>query len=497
MNKDIYISKIKMYTGLLLLSAMTIGQSYCREKMKGLKQFFLIFLMITISLPSLKAQTSKQSVTSKAFSPKMLVYENLKNSDVLRHFQERFICLDTLLNNLVDAPIPTVKWHDTRTAISHLDSLYDVKRVHETKALHRRSGLELTGQTYVRPEDALRDATDDDDVSVYKAKVQAEVGWNIINSRFYQGKQKEEKIRLANELDRLQQDRQLARSIYEDAAQQITDDYNYYIGVTIAQRLENLDVLNEAFQFMLENDRISNDKRMEVMNDKMDAEYQLSLISAGTDIKNKPLYRMTPTQVNVDTVMLWRKALDEGTDARIAQVKEDIVRNESRLTNYLGTMRLTPFVRWSSYWTSKDNLSNNIDAGLRFTVPLYNESGRKKRALDTQIEIIRQSRHTGDAQVKAACMTVINRVENINRAIRTENYHIQQLEKYVALRRNAYRNQKNGYSYVTRLEEYNEYLKSMERMYKLMLSRSLAIVDILKITGLTDADGQIFIETKL
>ena len=465
--------------------------------MKGLKHIILALLSVGLSVSTLKAQTTDRTTVKKAFSPKMLVYENLKNSDVLRHFQERFSRLDTLLAHVVDAPSPTVKWHDTQNAVSQLDSLYDVKRTHETKALRRRSGLELTGQTYARPQEAIRDAADDDDVSVYKAKVQAEVGWNIINSRFYQGRQKEEKIRLDNELDRLQQSRQLARTVYEDAAQQITDEYNYYIGVTLMQRLENLDVLNEAFQYMLENDRISNDKRMEVMNDKMDAEYQLSLISAGSDIKGKPLYRLAPTTIRIDTVMLWRKALDEGTDARIAQVKEDMVRNESRLTNYLGTMRLTPFVRWSSYWTSKDHLSNNVDAGVRFTVPLYNESGRKKRALDTQIEIIRQSRTTDEAQVKAECMTAINRVENINRAIATENFHIKQLGKYVALRRNAYRNQKNGYSYVTRLEEYNEYLKSMERMYKLMLSRSLAVIDILKTTGLTDADRQIFIETDL
>lgn len=35
-------------------------------------------------------------------------------------------------------------------------------------------------------------------------KVQAELGWNIINSKFYQGKEKRTKIALANELDRLQ-----------------------------------------------------------------------------------------------------------------------------------------------------------------------------------------------------------------------------------------------------------------------------------------------------
>ena len=51
------------------------------------------------------------------------------------------------------------------------------------------------------------------------------------------------------------------------------------------------------------------------------------------------------------------------------------------------------------------------------------------------------------------------------------------------LRKNAYLKQPKGYNYIIRLEEYNEYLKSMERMYKLMLSRSLALLDIQKTTS--------------
>ena len=32
----------------------------------------------------------QQQLKKKSFSPKMLVYENLKNNNVLRHFKERF-----------------------------------------------------------------------------------------------------------------------------------------------------------------------------------------------------------------------------------------------------------------------------------------------------------------------------------------------------------------------------------------------------------------------
>lgn len=86
----------------------------------------------------------------------------------------------------------------------------------------------------------------------YKMKVQAELGWNIINSKFYQGKEKRTKIALANELDRLQIKKRQTAGIYEKAADELTEQYNFYIGTVIAHRLDNLDIMNEAYQFMLE-----------------------------------------------------------------------------------------------------------------------------------------------------------------------------------------------------------------------------------------------------
>ena len=83
-------------------------------------------------------------------------------------------------------------------------------------------------------------------------KVQAELGWNIINSKFYQGKEKRTKIALANELDRLQIKKRQTADIYEKAADELTEQYNFYIGTVIAHRLDNLDIMNEAYQFMLD-----------------------------------------------------------------------------------------------------------------------------------------------------------------------------------------------------------------------------------------------------
>ena len=446
------------------------------------------------------AQNLKQKTQKKAFSPKMLVYENLKNENVLKHFKNRFAQLDTLLNHpiWVKSPVINLGLNSQHTAdIRNTDSLYWAKTAHEQLAIARHHGLEVTGQVYARP-DAYFDADNDneDQVSQYKAKTQAELGWNIINSKFYQGKEKKAKVALANELSRLQSKKRLTADIYEKAAEELTEQYNFYIGTIIAHRLDNLDIMNEAYQFMLEKDRISNDKMLKVMNEKLAAEYDISILCSDRDISNKPIYRIKPTRIVADTTALWRHIDEESIDARIVMVKEQIADNDSKLANYLSTTRITPFARWSSYWQSNNKISKNADIGVRFTIPIYNENPRKRKALETEKEIIRSSRSTDVKEIKQSVGILLKRIENLNQAIATEAFHIEQTGKYIDMRRFAYKNQKQGYNYLMRMDEYTGFLESMERMYKLMLNRGLAIINIEKAVSIYN-NNSIFREIEL
>ena len=446
------------------------------------------------------AQNLKQKTLKKAFSPKMLVYENLKNENVLKHFKNRFAQLDTLLNHpiWVKSPVINLGLNSQHTAdIRNTDSLYWSKTAHEQLAIARHHGLEVTGQVYARP-DAYFDADNDneDQVSKYKVKTQAELGWNIINSKFYQGKEKKAKVALANELSRLQSKKRMTADIYEKAAEELTEQYNFYIGTIIAHRLDNLDIMNEAYQYMLEKDRISNDKMLKVMNEKLAAEYDISILCSDRDISNKPIYRIRPTRIVVDTTALWRHIDEESIDARIVMIKEQIADNDSKLANYLSTTRITPFARWSSYWQSNNKISNNGDIGVRFTIPIYNENPRKRKALETEKEIIRSSRSTDVKEIKQSVGILLKRIENLNQAIATEAFHIEQTGKYIDMRRFAYKNQKQGYNYLMRMDEYTGFLESMERMYKLMLNRGLAIINIEKAVSIYD-NNTIFREIEL
>lgn len=94
----------------------------------------------------------------------MLVYENLKNDNVLRHFKQRFAQLDTLINNpiWVKSPVIALGLNNQHHAdINKTDSLFWSKTAHEHLALNRHNGLEVTGQVYARP-DSYFDSDEDD-----------------------------------------------------------------------------------------------------------------------------------------------------------------------------------------------------------------------------------------------------------------------------------------------------------------------------------------------
>ena len=109
-------------------------------------------LLITLGGQSAVAQAQRQQqLKKKSFSPKMLVYENLKNDNVLRHFNQRFAQLDTLIKNPIWVKSPVIalglnKQH--HADINKTDSLFWSKTAHEHLALNRHNGLEVTQKRY-------------------------------------------------------------------------------------------------------------------------------------------------------------------------------------------------------------------------------------------------------------------------------------------------------------------------------------------------------------
>lgn len=450
----------------------------------------IIALLLVAFTPRVGAQ-----VVDKGYQPKMLVYENLHNDSVLRHFRERFRIMDELVNTPGSVPPQLseglLTHNFTRPELPN-DSLYSAKTESETMAMRKRNGLEITGQVYGRLDsavDGLLNSDDDEAQSVYKAKVQGEIGWNWINSSFYQRKEKERSILLGNKID---QARKAADGTeFIDAwTDTLTQRWNHVIAAVMLCHVRNLDVLNEAYQFMIENDRTTSEKLLDVMNDKMELEFELSQIFAKDEMPTEErLFLMIPQDITIDTLAL-RSAIALGNPHnKLTALQMAKIDNDMRLTNYLSTMRLTPFARWSTYLDSHSHFSHNIDVGVRFTIPLYNDTKPKRRAMAIEKDLLRTEYATYTDEVMARCQPTIDRVRRLNKSIAVEYGHLKQLRKFLIMRQEVYQKNQGRYSYIDRLLECNEYCKSMERIYKQMRDRSLALVTIQKIALLPTLDN--------
>lgn len=428
----------------------------------------------------------------------MLVFENLKNDTVLHDFHQRFQLMERVIFHPVPYSMPQAPVFGARTGVDALnDSLYRTKTALEMQALNQHTGFEVTGQVYGRLDKKATQflSTDDDDpVSVYKAKVQAEVGWDWINSKFYHRKYKERGIWLDNEIAKARQRMEDSRINLDAWADTLSQRWNHVIAGVMLCHVRNLDVLNEAYQMMLEQDRITSGQLLDVMNEKMQLEFNLAQIYAKDSIApREELAFIEPKEIVVDTLSLRQQIAGHNPQNRLNLLKMQQLDNNSKLISYTANMRLTPFARWSTYLTSNSKLSNNVDFGVRFTVPIWNDTKHQRKSIDVQKDILRTENDSYTDDMMTRCMLSIDQVKRLNQSIAVEQRHLNELRKYLTMRRAVYQKNKGRYSYIDRLLEYNQYLKSLERLYTQMKERSLSLVQIQRLANVPNASS--FVKT--
>lgn len=432
-------------------------------------------------------------VTKQVGSAKTLSFQNLSNDSILAAFSLRFAALDSLVNNLEATDAPLVFTHSLFTDV--LDSVYEDKRMHARKAFKRKSGLELTGQTYYRLDDQFGFDEQDDQYSKYKAKFQGEVGWNFFNSSFLQRKLALQLIDLDNRIGLLRQKEEYAGRMWDDAESDIERKYNAWTVAVLREQLRNIHVLNMAYQFTLESDRSSNEKLLDTMNEQMRLEHA---IAQADDEENKAdisrLEQVIPVAVEVDSLMLFGYVLDHNTEIKVSHIQEEMLGTKRKLTNYAHEMRFTPFFRASHYLRDGGPSSTNTEVGVRFTFPLYSDTPEKRRSMRAEQNLIALTRQHLSEDLLGQCRQRLSQLIRLNVAITAERRHTLRLHRFINLRKEAYLNSLNGYNHIARLEEYNEYLKSMERTYNLLRLRQLCLLDIQKTTGCMDLTPMIKIK---
>ena len=177
---------------------------------------------------------------------------------------------------------------------------------------------------------------------------------------------------------------------------------------------------------------------------------------------------------------------DNHLQIRESRVREEILGAQIKVTNYAHQLRLTPFVRVSHYLRTTLGSSTNMEVGARFTFPFYGDASAKRKAMRTEQALTALGREKLTETVTTECRRLIAQLGQLNTALASEQRHVALLRRFIDIRTEGYVNSQGGYNHIARLEEYNEFLRSLERTYDLLRRRALCLLELQEATGCPD-----------
>ena len=157
----------------------------------------------------------------------------------------------------------------------------------------------------------------------------------------------------------------------------------------------------------------------------------------------------------------------------------ELLETRASNTSYWTEVNAAPFVRYSLYTRPSGN-SSNVDAGLVFTIPVSKEFSRKKAALRAQRDELAAQESYLSTRLIEAVKAILVDIDRYNRAAIGEYRRMDELKRYLEIRRTGYDNRVGEYNRLARMKEYNSYLLCCEKFISFQYSRDCAIADLQK-----------------
>lgn len=416
----------------------------------------------------------------------------LASSDsILLGFDNRFIVLDSLIFSTTppaednrDIFIEsTRKFGDTLIA----DSLYNEAMRNsvnaQAKVIKSATGLQLNGQAYYRLDKNLGFIDDDDAVSRYNAKFQADIRWNYFNSGLFKQKGRIKEVAIKADIDRLAYAKETRGTEYARQREFYRARQDSAMCRILSLRVKNLDMLADAYMFLLGFQNISSDDIMLTLSEKAEAERKL----VGLSVKNltaKNISRPDAFIIELDTAKFLNYVLSNQADFKIARRRMDLAEQRAKNTSYWSDFEASPYLRYSYYTREYMPNSSNLDLGLTFKVPLNNTAAKQRQAYLAESEAIGAEQYLRMRQISDEVGYVATEVERLNNSIYGEYQRSLELKRYIDMRRNAYNNRNGEFNRLARMKEYNAYLLCLERLLEFQYSRDQQIAGLAKfLTG--------------
>ena len=405
-----------------------------------------------------------------------------QTANILSRFEDRFAIMDSVIFNNISANLNGVIINDsvfyTFPETARVEAV-DAATLANISAMKSKTELDFRGQTYFRPGKGLN-YDPDDPLVAYNAKFQAELQWNLFNSSIYKRGTKTRELELEGDLRQL-------NYIRDDMEQQILAwkqqvRYRYYSYLLWVVRLhsENVQLLLDTQMYLLEHGKISGEDFLSLINEQSELERRLISIQADSVITEQT----PPSKINyilyTDTMGILNsiRTKNNNLEMRKLGLRKDILGTRLKNIDYLQTMNLQPFVRFSYYNRPTAYNTYNLDLGVAFTIPLSKEVAAKRNAIRAEQSVLQYEMDELEAETSRAIFLTFHDLEIYNENVKGEFNRMQNLKKFIELRTGNYRNVDGEYSRINRLVEYNAYLKSWERLLEYIYQRDMALIQL-------------------
>lgn len=419
---------------------------------------------------------------------------------ILAGFDARFIVLDDLIHrdgtkSMTAAAYTDMAFDRSRqkygdTALA--DSLYNDALQNsvdkQARFIKSATGLQITGQTYYRLDGAIGLDDDDNAVSRYNAKIQAEARWNFFKSGMWKRNGRIHELELQADIDKIAYEK-------ETRGTEVARRREFYRALQdsalcsiLTHRVSNLSMLSDAYTYLLANENISSDDLLNILNEKAEAERKLMGLTAQGVVADD-LSQPFACIVELDTAAFLKYVEVNQADFKIAAKRQELFEQRAENESYWNDIDISPFIRYSYYTRPYLKNSSNVDAGVYFKIPINTEAKKHRDAFRAQAQVIGAETYLRMRQIADEVSYVSVEIGRLNRSIEGEYRRSIELRKYLAERKRSYENRKGEYSRLARMKEYNAYLVCLERLLEFQMSRDQQIASLAKfLTGESVAD---------
>lgn len=409
-----------------------------------------------------------------------LAHAQVTDKVLFEKFEKHFSLLDSLIFKLdYTAWKGSMPHHLTRTshpAYSQVDSLLYRKVEKQIEAMKAETGLLISGQSYYRLDEGFG-IDDEDALSRYNAKVQVELRWNFLSSSLVNRKSRINELDIKGELERIGLERERIGKLIEKQKDYFQEEYDSLLAGVLKLRIDNLQLLNDAQQYLVKDRSISTDELLKIMDEQAIAERQLVVIP-----KDYPtaFQLVVPhgAVIHVDTARLMKYISANDLELYAADLQIKLLHEREKSTNYWRTLNLSPFFRYSFYVRPEMRNSSNVDAGLAFQIPLSLEEPRKRKALKAERFQKMMEKESLTNMMTERVRFLFKEIERANRGLSGELKRIKKLRNYMQLRKKNYQGHIGEYNFMSRIKEYNHYLTCWENFYTYQFKRDCCIADL-------------------